>query len=150
MGESFEEVQSATSEPTNELRETMQASERLTARLARRTGMSSSDAKALYLLEKHGRMGVAQLADELGMRAASATVLVDRLEQAGHAVRERDPDDRRRVWVRSTPAAMEALLPVWLPGIRRLDAVGSALSRKDQQVVARYLRGVREAMDATA
>ena len=150
MQEGSNAVDMAVSEPTRELRETMLASERLTARLARKTGMSSSDAKALYLLESNGRMGVAELAEELGMRAASATVLVDRLERAGHAVRERDPQDRRRVWVSTTPAAMEALLPVWLPGLERLDAVGAALTPDEQRVGAQDLRDVHAAIDATS
>lgn len=146
---SFTSVLDGVAEPTAELRELISASERLTGRLSQKLGMSSTDSRALYLLEKHGRMGVAELARELGMRGASATVLVDRLERAGHAVRERDPDDRRRVWVSTTPAAMEALLPVWLPGVERLDAVGEALTPEEARVVVRYLRAVRGAIDAT-
>jgi DNA-binding MarR family transcriptional regulator len=95
------------------------------------------------------RWSVSELARELGMRGASATVLVDRLERAGHAVRERDPEDRRRVWVSATPAATEAILPVWVPSIDRLDAVGRALDSGERDVVVRYLRAVREAVDAS-
>lgn len=149
MDESFRAALTGVSAPTVELRELISASERLTGRLSRRLGMSSSDARALYLLEQHGRMGVAELARELGMRGASATVLVDRLERAGHAVRERDPVDRRRVWVTTTPSAMEALMPAWLPGIERLDAVGGALTAEEREVVVRYLADVRRAIDET-
>jgi DNA-binding MarR family transcriptional regulator len=149
MDRSFETVLHGVAEPTAELRELISASQRLTARLARRLEMNASDAQALYLLQRNGRMGVAELARELGMRAASATVLVDRLERAGHAVRERDPEDRRRVWVSATPAATEAILPVWVPSIDRLDAVGRALDPGERDVVVRYLRAVREAVDAS-
>jgi DNA-binding MarR family transcriptional regulator len=149
MDRSFETVLHGVAEPTAELRELISASQRLTARLARRLEMNASDAQALYLLQRNGRMGVAELARELGMRGASATVLVDRLERAGHAVRERDPEDRRRVWVSATPAATEAIPPVWVPSIDRLDAVGRALDPGERDVVVRYLRAVREAVDAS-
>jgi DNA-binding MarR family transcriptional regulator len=149
MDRSFETVLHGVAEPTAELRELISASQRLTARLARRLEMNASDAQALYLLQRNGRMGVAELARELGLRGASATVLVDRLERAGHAVRERDPEDRRRVWVSATPAATEAILPVWVPSIDRLDAVGRALDPGERDVVVRYLRAVRQAVDAS-
>ena len=131
---------------TTELRELISASSQLTARLAQRMGMNATDAQALYLLDAKGPLGVAELARELGMRGASATVLVDRLERAGHAVRQRDADDRRRVRVFATPAAMQASLPVWLPTILAIDEIGRSLDPSEQRAVSRYLRRVAEVM----
>jgi DNA-binding MarR family transcriptional regulator len=143
----FEALQDSVAPVTAALRDAIGASEELTARLARELDMNASDAQALYLLRQDGPMGVAELAGRLGMRGASATVLVDRLERAGHAVRERDPHDRRRVSVSVTQAAVDAIVPVWSPHVRAIDAVAGTFSADEQAVIERYLRGVRAAID---
>src|ERR1041384_7613970 len=40
------------------------------------------------------------LAKALNLSASATTSVLDRLERAGHVVRERDPEDRRRVELR--------------------------------------------------
>ena len=42
------------------------------------------------------------------LRSASVTALVDRLEKVGHVRRVRDPEDRRRVSLEMSDAAMAA------------------------------------------
>ena len=46
----------------------------------------------------------------------------------------------------TTPAAMEALLPVWSPRIARIDAVARSLSAEDREIVVGYLGRVAAAM----
>ena len=68
--------------PTLRVRALMNAARELTARMSRELGMNATDMVALDLLDVHGPMGAAELARRLGIRSASATVLVDRLEAA--------------------------------------------------------------------
>ena len=58
--------------------------------------MNVSDMRAILLLSERGPMGGAELARRLGISSAATTVLVDRLERAGHFERVRDTGDRRR------------------------------------------------------
>jgi DNA-binding MarR family transcriptional regulator len=150
MTEAFHELQDGVAPATVRLRELMSTSTEVTGGLARQAGMHPTDAQALYLLESEGPLGVADLARRLGIRGASATVLVDRLERAGHAERRRDPEDRRRVWVSATPAAAEALVPVWAPVVLAIDAVARDLGPADRAAVEDYLARVAVAMTAAA
>ena len=64
-------------------------------------GLSRTDVRALIALLDRERAGEPAsptwLAGELGLTTASVTVLLDRLERAGHVRRRARSDDRRRV-----------------------------------------------------
>jgi DNA-binding MarR family transcriptional regulator len=66
---------------------------------ADRLGMASSDIECYDLLSLHGPMTAGRLAELTGLTTGAITGVIDRLERAGYAARERDPNDRRRVIV---------------------------------------------------
>jgi DNA-binding MarR family transcriptional regulator len=70
-------------------------------------GINRTDARALDVIDQHGRIAAGDLARELRMSAGAVTTIVDRLERAGYARRMPDPDDRRRVLVEPTPVVAE-------------------------------------------
>src|SRR3954453_16925436 len=59
------------------------------------------DFDCLNLLNQHGPLGPGALAKLAGLHPATMTGVLDRLERAGWATRDRDPDDRRAVVVRA-------------------------------------------------
>ncbi len=80
-------------------------------RICREEGSSHAQYVALWVLcldgdADHG-IPVGAIADGLLNRASDTTRLVARLERAGLAERVVDPEDRRRVLVRATPAGRE-------------------------------------------
>lgn len=121
------------------VRDMVGASRELTGRMAALMGMNANDMAAIGELTITGPMGVADLARHLGIRSASATAMVDRLEQAGHVVRTRDAVDRRRVTVTETAAARAASFEAWAPTIGAIDAVCRDLDDHDRDVVVRFL-----------
>lgn len=123
------------------------ASQDLTARMARAMGMNLTDMTAILLLTERGPMGATELAGHLGIRLASTTVLVDRLEQAGHVERVRDTVDRRRVTVTETAAARAASLSAWLPAIKQIDDVCRSLSDTERQFTLDLLARLTAAME---
>ena len=80
--------------------------------------MASSDIECFDLLSLHGPVTAGRLAELTGLTTGAITGVIDRLERAGYAARERDPNDRRRVIVRprlerhADPAAVVAYGPV--------------------------------------
>ena len=135
------EVAIATLDPTTyAVRDLIGASRDLTSRMAKVMGMNANDMTAISLLTDDGPMGAAELADRLGIRSASATVLIDRLERAGHVERVRDRVDRRRVVLTETPSARAAALDAWLPPILAIDEVCRNLSDAEK-AIARDLLG---------
>lgn len=114
-------------ELTLAVRDLIGESRELVGRVAQATGQHENDMAAVGMLIQFGPMGAAELARRLGIRSATASVLVDRLERDGHAVRVRDTVDRRRVVITETPAARAANLAAWWPAIREIDRVCRAV-----------------------
>jgi DNA-binding MarR family transcriptional regulator len=126
------------------------ASRDLTVRAAAVMGMNTTDMTAIHLLAEFGPMGTTELADRLGIRLGSTTVLVDRLERSGHVERVRDTVDRRRVVVSETAAARDASATAWLPAIREIDEVCRSLSEEERAFALDLLTRLREAMERGA
>jgi DNA-binding MarR family transcriptional regulator len=67
--------------------------------VADRAGISHSDMECLDFLNVEGRMTAGRLAELTGLTTGAITGLVDRMEKAGLVRRERDDDDRRKVFI---------------------------------------------------
>ena len=60
-----------------------------------RSSLSNSQLGALMRLYYHGDCPISNIGDNLGITAAAASQMVDRLVQNGLLQRDEDPDDRR-------------------------------------------------------
>jgi DNA-binding MarR family transcriptional regulator len=99
------------------------------AAAAERFGLNATDWKCGDVLSRLGPMNPTQLAEHVGMSTAAVTQVIDRLEQAGFARRERDSHDRRKIVVHPTvnPEVEQEMV-----------AVFGSLSEQVGQVLARY------------
>lgn len=77
--------------------------------LTRFLGINRTDGRCIDIIERQGRITPGRLAAESRLTTGAVTVLVDRLEKAGHVRRERDAGDRRRIWISLTPETRETL-----------------------------------------
>ena len=68
--------------------------------IAARLGMSATEWKCLSLLDQQGALTASRLAELSGFTTGAITGIVDRLERAGYARRERHPNDRRSIVIR--------------------------------------------------
>src|SRR6266852_6325915 len=62
-------------------------------------GISGSDLECLDFLNLEGRVTAGRLAEVTGLTTGAITGVVDRLEKAGFVRRERDDNDRRKVFI---------------------------------------------------
>lgn len=69
--------------------------------VAERVGLSVTDVKCLDLLDRMGPLTAGQLAELVGLTGGAITAMIDRLEAGGFVQRERDPTDRRRVFIKA-------------------------------------------------
>jgi DNA-binding MarR family transcriptional regulator len=69
--------------------------------------LTPSKIRALDLLAEHGGLRVGELADRVGIDDATATRLVDRLQEIGVVVRTSEEGDRRATTVALTTAGEE-------------------------------------------
>lgn len=65
--------------------------------VAAELGLSAAEWKSLGVLDQHGPLTAGRLAELSGFTTGAITGIVDRLERAGYARRERHPTDRRSV-----------------------------------------------------
>ncbi|WP_082771985.1 MarR family winged helix-turn-helix transcriptional regulator [Actinoplanes sp. TFC3] len=83
----------------------------LNQHLAAWMGLPNSDANALgqiiWAAEQDQPLSPAELSRQIGMTSGATTVLLNRLESAGHIRRSREHADRRRVTLRPEPGARE-------------------------------------------
>src|SRR6185436_7778019 len=74
--------------------------------VANKVGVSSSDLECLDFLVMEGRVTAGRLAELTGLTTGAITGVIDRMEKAGLVRRERDEDDRRKVYVAIIPEAI--------------------------------------------
>jgi DNA-binding MarR family transcriptional regulator len=75
--------------------------------VADRLGLNTTDLMCLSFLNDAEPLTAGQLAEATGLTTGSVTVMIDRLEKAGYAQREKDSTDRRRVIVRPLTERIE-------------------------------------------
>lgn len=114
--------------------------------VASRLGIGSSDLECLGYLGD-GPMTAGALAEATRLTTGAITGVIDRLERAGFARRERDPLDRRKVLVRLAPTALERATPYFAP-IER--ATRSALAGYADEDLALLLDFLTQSRDVAA
>ncbi|MDX2775749.1 MarR family transcriptional regulator [Streptomyces caniscabiei] len=67
--------------------------------VAHRIGISATEFEAMDLITRFQPITAGKLAEYCGLTTGAITGMVDRLERQGFVRRERDPDDRRRVFI---------------------------------------------------
>lgn len=78
-------------------------------------GVNETDLHCLDIIENSGGLTAGELALQSGLTAGAVTGVIDRLEEAGLAIRASDLADRRRVRVQVTPAFYKLAERVWGP-----------------------------------
>ncbi|MFD9739713.1 MarR family winged helix-turn-helix transcriptional regulator [Umezawaea sp. NPDC059074] len=129
------------------LRDLLQAGRGVQTTLARRLGVGVTDVQAVsHLVESPEPLGTVELGNRLGIRSASATVLVDRLEAAGHLSRTAHPDDRRRVVLRPTDTARAEVREALAPLLASLGGIVADLDDDQAAAVLGFLRDATRAI----
>src|SRR5690606_28009828 len=90
-------------------------------------GLNATDHKCLDFLHRTGPVTAGQLAQLTGLTTGAVTSVIDRLEQAGYAVRDKDPNDRRRVVVKPVPEKSSQISPLF-----------QSLTQSTLQIISQY------------
>ncbi|TDE90776.1 MarR family transcriptional regulator [Occultella glacieicola] len=103
-------------------------------------GLSAADHKALGILGREGPMSAGELAERTSLTAGAVTGLVDRLERAGLASRERDPADRRRLVVTAARAADPQVAEAFAGLGSAMAAVTARFTPDQLETIAEWVR----------
>ena len=111
--------------------------------MARRLAINCTDLAAMgHVGAAEPPIGPRELSHRLGLSPAAVTEVVDRLETAGHLVRHRDTQDRRRVQLRPSDAAVGRVMAELAPLTGELDALAESFDEAERAAIGRYLAGV--------
>ena len=128
------------------LRDLATAGSEATTALARRMTMHPTDLAAMsHIASAAAEIGPGELSSRLGITPAATTDLIDRLEAAGHLLRERNPADRRRLRLVPTESARAAVRGQLADLLERLDAVSEGFSSDERGAIRRYLEAAAAA-----
>ncbi len=109
-------------------------------------GLQLLDVEAMNLIAISGPMSAGELAERVGVATATATRVIDRLEEAGYLRRERDANDRRRVILHPVIENLERIAETFQPAQVRLNAVRDRTDPADIATFIRVLAEVRSAL----
>ena len=127
-----------------ELRALSTVQDRLDYYAAQRFGINRTDLRALDLIGQAGAISPTALAVALGMSTGATSAVLNRLEAAGYARREPDPDHRRRTLVRQTPRAEELAEEIFAPVIGGTLSTAATYSDAALASIAEFLSTHRE------
>ena len=99
--------------------------------------LTPSKLRALDLLARHGGMRVGELANQVGIDDATATRLVDRLEEIDIVERRSAPEDRRATTVALTAAGEDLVTAIAAERQRFFSDVLGALDEREREELVR-------------
>jgi DNA-binding MarR family transcriptional regulator len=108
--------------------------------IADKAGQHSTDLECLDFLLLNGPSTAGKLAEMTGLTTGAVTAMIDRLEKAGYVHRERDKNDRRKVYVVPNVTKIDAELAPYSKSIGvALEAVSKEFSEDELEIILRFL-----------
>lgn len=112
--------------------------------VADRLGIVSTDLECLDHVAR-GPVTAGRLAELTGLTTGAITGVIDRLERAGLARRERDGADRRKILVAAQPLVAERVAPLFAPMERHAMAALSTYRDDELALLLDFLTRARDA-----
>ncbi len=110
-----------------------------------RVEVRDTDFDCLDLISIYGPLGPSRLAKLAGVRPATMTGILDRLERGGWIVRDREAGDRRAVLIRVLPDRDAEILELYADMNSRLDQICSDYDDAQLDTIINFLRQVQDA-----
>jgi DNA-binding MarR family transcriptional regulator len=107
--------------------------------------LRDTDFDCLDVIKRHGPLSPSALARRVGLRAATMTGVLDRLERGGWIERERDPLDRRAVVLRARRERNPELFRLYTGMNTSMDELMTDYTVDQLETIADFLRRTAEA-----
>lgn len=109
--------------------------------IASKLGLNVTDTRCFELLSRYAQppLTAGHLARATGLTTGAITGILDRLEKAGLVERFRDPSDRRKVFVRPRPEALQRIGRLYDGLATASLKLASSYSTKELELISDYL-----------
>ena len=111
-------------------------------RILARLGFGRAHHRALYFVNRHPGMTVAELIAILGITKQSLSRVLRQLVDSGHIRQVSGASDRRQRLLYPTRAGRELILELSGPQSRRIDAALNMCGVDDKDAIARFMRAM--------
>ena len=133
-----------------EIGETAHSLRKAFDRLAVGLGVTRAQWKVLFKLTRMPGLRQVELADMLDLEPITLCRIVDRLEEAGHVERVRDPADRRAWRLQVTEKAQPLMEKLTAVGAELVDEAFAGIDPHEIEITRNVLARVRENAGRTA
>lgn len=133
-----------TTDISDRLDELTQNQQQFERHLARRLAVDAAGLATMERLVREGPATPTEIAHRLGISTATTTLVLDRLEAAGHVTRSRHPTDGRKTIVTAAPSSAEAAYGHVEPLTSGIDRVSAELSDIERSHVGAFLARINE------
>ncbi|BCW80430.1 MarR family winged helix-turn-helix transcriptional regulator [Arthrobacter sp. NicSoilC5] len=114
-----------------------------------RKDMHRTDMNALAVIMRHTARGnvvtPGLLRKELNLSSPATTALIDRLDNSGHVVRERQSTDRRQVQLKMTPKAFQEGGAIFAPLAQHMGSAMAGFTEEELDTVTRFMTAMIDA-----
>ena len=117
------------------------------APFAREQGMTMSELMVLWKADECGSRRVTALSEDMGVPPSTLTGMLDRLVDAGWLDRDRDPEDRRAVVMKSTTKSNDLIRTIKHAGERTLEKALKKLPAETRHRLGHDLESVLECLE---
>jgi DNA-binding MarR family transcriptional regulator len=131
------------------LRQIIRAIDLHSKKLERESGLTGPQLLVMQIIYEEGPLTSGVLARSVSLSQATVTTILDRLEKKGYLTRERDTEDKRKVWVQLSDNGKQALQNA--PTLLQESFVSSFAQLKDweQSLILSSLQRVASMMQAS-
>ena len=114
--------------------------------IAQTVGLNATDTKCIDSILQCGDAPATAgyLSQQSGLTTGAITHILDRLEKRGYITRERDTEDRRRIFVRVRPESLRPLAPKYEAIGRAYMTIFDKYSDKELEFICQYLEKTSE------
>jgi DNA-binding MarR family transcriptional regulator len=111
--------------------------------IASKLGLNVTDTRCFELMSRYSQppLTAGDLARATGLTTGAVTGILDRLEKAALVERFRDPSDRRKVFIRPRPEALQRVGRFYEGLASASLKLASSYSTKELQLISDYLEG---------
>lgn len=107
--------------------------------LAKRLAIDAHGLEAMDNLIALGPLTPTELAHRLDISTAAMTLVLNRLEDAGHIRRERHPNDGRKLLVIASEASADQAQNMVLPLVEGVEALIASMSASEREIASRFV-----------
>lgn len=107
--------------------------------LAKRLAIDAHGLEAMDNLIALGPLTPTELAHRLDISTAAMTLVLNRLEDAGHIRRERHPNDGRKLLVIANDESADQAQNMVLPLVEGVETLIASMSEKEREIASRFV-----------